>query len=101
MRPLEIVFILIALGFLFAQMVRGAPRRHLFALAVAGFSTVLLSGLLEQLRWQMAPTYLLFIVLSLLLFRHSFSHVAVRSLGVSLGILLLAISGVASLGLRR
>jgi predicted dienelactone hydrolase len=99
MRPLEMFFILTVAGFLIAQNVRGLQRRYLFALAVAGLSTVLLSALLGQARWQMAPAYLLFGILSLLLLRRSFSHVAVRSLAVSLGILLLAISATASLGL--
>jgi predicted dienelactone hydrolase len=98
MRSLELVFVFVVAAFLIAQNVRGLQRKYLVALAVAGFTTALLSGLLGQLRWQMAPAYLLFIVLSLLLFRHSFSHVAVRSLGVSLGIVLLAIGTVASLG---
>jgi predicted dienelactone hydrolase len=99
MRPLEIVFFLIVSCFLVALNVRGVRRTYLVALAVAGFSTVLLSGLLGQARWQMAPAYLLFAILSLLLLRRSFSHVAVRSLGVSFGILLLAISAIASLGM--
>ena len=73
--------------------------RYLFGLAVAGLSTVLLSGLLGQVRWQMAPAYLLFGILSLLLLRRAHSHIAVRSLGVSFGIVLLAISVTASLGL--
>ena len=99
MRPLEMFFILIVAGLLVAQNVRGIQRRYLVALAVAGLSTALLSGLLGQVRWQMAPAYLLFGTLSLLLLRRSFSHVAVRSLGVSFGIVLLAISIAASLGL--
>jgi predicted dienelactone hydrolase len=99
MRLLEIVFILIVAGFLVAQHVRAVPRRYLFALAVAGLSTILLGGLLGQARWQMAPAYLLFGVLALLLLRRSFAHVAVRSLGVALGIVLLAISATASLGM--
>ena len=99
MRPLETVFILIVAGFLIAQNVRGIQRKYLFALLVAGLSTVVLGGLLGQARWQMAPAYLLFGILSALLLRRSYSHVAVRSLGVSFGILLLAISATASLGL--
>ena len=99
MRPLEMFFILIVAGLLVAQNVRGIQRKYLFALAVAGLSTVLLSGLLGQARWQMAPAYLLFVTLSVLLLRRAYSHVAVRSLGVALGILLLAISSAASLGL--
>ena len=71
MRPLEMFFILIVAGFLVAQNVRGIQRRYLFALAVVGLSTVLLSGLLGQVRWHMAPAYLLFGILSLLLLRRS------------------------------
>ena len=99
MRPLEMLFILIVAGFLVAQNVRGIQRRYLFALAVVGLSTVLLSGLLGQVRWQMAPAYLLFGILSLLLLRPAHSHIAVRSLGLTFGIVLLAISVTASLGL--
>ena len=99
MRPLEMLFILIVAGFLVAQNFRGIQRTNLFLLAVAGLSTVLLSGLLGQVRWQMAPAYLLFVMLSVLLLRRAHSHIAVRSLGVSLGIVLLAISVTASLGL--
>ena len=99
MRLLEMLFILIVAGFLVAQNVRGIQRRYLLGLAVAGLSTVLLSGLLGQVRWQMAPAYLLFGILSLLLLRRTHSHIAVRSLGVFLGIVLLAISVTASLGL--
>lgn len=50
MRPLEVVFILIAAGFLVAQNVRGLQRKYLFVLALAGFSSVLLSVLLGQVR---------------------------------------------------
>ena len=99
MRSLELLFVLIVAGFLIAQNVRGLPRKYLVALAVAGLVAVLLSGLLGQLRWQMAPAYLLFVILSLLLLRRSSSHIAVRSLGVALGIALLAVGAVASIGL--
>jgi predicted dienelactone hydrolase len=99
MRPLEMFFVLIVAGLLIAQTVQGVRRKYPFALAVAGLATITLSGLLEQLRWQMTPAYLLFVLLSLLLLRRAFSHVVVRSLGISLGVLLLAISAVASLGL--
>ena len=99
MRSLELLFVSIVAGFLIAQSVRGAPRKYLVALAATGLATVLLSGFLGQLRWQMAPAYLVFIVLSLLLLRRSSSHIAVRSFGVALGVALLAIGAVASIGL--
>jgi predicted dienelactone hydrolase len=99
MRPLEIIFVVIVAGFLAAQNVRGVQRKHLFALAVAGASTTLLEGVSGQARWQMVPAYVLLVVLSLLLLRRSSSHVAVRSLGVCSGAVLLATSAVASLGM--
>jgi predicted dienelactone hydrolase len=99
MRALEIVFVLIAAGLLVAQNARGVERRYLIALAVAGLMVVLLGGWLGQLRWQMVPAYLLFGISSLLVLRRSYSHVAVRSLGVLVGISLLAIGAVASLGM--
>ena len=99
MQLLEIGFVLIVLGLLIAQNVRGTRRGFLLALLAAGISTLVLSGLLGQMRWQMTPAYLVFGISAALLLRQSYSHVAVRSLGVSLGIVLLAISVTASLGL--
>jgi predicted dienelactone hydrolase len=99
MRPLEIVFLLVALGFLIAQTTRGAKRSYLFALAVAGLSTILASGLLWQVRWQLAPAYIVFAVLSLLLLKRSSSHLAVRLTGALVGTLLLTSSALASLAM--
>jgi predicted dienelactone hydrolase len=99
MRVLEIVFVLIVLGFLLAQNVRVAQRRHVLALAVAGLAVLMLSVLLGQARWQMTPAYLLFGCLCLLLPRRGLSHVAVRAVGVSLGVIFLLTSVIASLGM--
>ncbi len=99
MRLLELAFVLIVAGLLVAENIRGAPRRLLLTLALAGAVTVLVSVSLGQARWQMAPAYLLFGVLSLLVLKRSSSHVAVRSAGVLLGSLLLAISVAASFGM--
>jgi dienelactone hydrolase len=99
MRWLEIGFVAIAVGFLLAQNVRGVPRKYQLTLLAAGLAIVILSGVLGQLRWQMAPAYLLFAVLSLFLFRRGYSHVAVRSIGVLLGVVLVATCVTLSLGL--
>jgi predicted dienelactone hydrolase len=99
MRPLEIVFILAAAGVLVAHNVRGIERRYLVILTVGGLSALLLSTLLSQARWQMAPAYLLFFILSLLLLKRSNSHAAVRSLGAFLGLALLVVAATASLGM--
>jgi predicted dienelactone hydrolase len=69
------------------------------ALAAAGLATATLSVFLGQARWQMTPVYVVLAVSSLLLLKRSFSHVALRSLGVALGTLLLATGAAASLGL--
>ena len=99
MRPLEIVLVLLVAGLLAAHAVRAVPRKCLLALAAAGLATATLSVFLGQARWQMTPVYVVLAVSSLLLLKRSFSHVALRSLGVALGTLLLATGAAASLGL--
>ena len=99
MRLLELVFVLIVAGLLAAQNVRGVPRKFLLALALAGAMDVLVSALSGQARWQMAATYLLFGVLSLLLLKRSSAHVAVRAVGVFLGTVVLAVTLVTALGM--
>jgi predicted dienelactone hydrolase len=98
-QPLEIGFVLIALSLLLAHNARAAEQRHRVALFAAGLVTLALAGWLDQVRWQMAPAYLLFVALGLLFLRRSYSHVAVRSLGVATGGVMLAASTVLSLGL--
>ena len=55
--------------------------------------------MLGQARWQMAPAYLLFVILSLLLLKRSYSHVVLRSIGIAFGALLLGIGVMLSLAL--
>lgn len=99
MRLLEIAFVLIALGLLIAQNVRAVERKYLLVLFAAGLATLVASGLLGQLRWQMAPAGLVFGIASLWLLRRAYSHAAVRSTGVVLGIVFIAISVTLSQGL--
>jgi len=99
MRLLEIVFALIALGLLIAQNLRAGERKYLLALFATGLSALVLSAVLGQLRWQMAPAGLVFAISSLLLMRRAYSHAVVRSVGVFLGAVFLAISVTLSLGL--
>ena len=96
---LEIVLSIVLLALLIAQNVRGMPRDVPLGLFSAGLVTIVFSIALGQARWQMAPAYLLFVVLSLLLLKRSFSHVAVRSIGVTIGALLLTIAVTLSLAL--
>lgn len=99
MRTLEVVFVLVALGFLVAQNVRAVPRKYLLALLAVALATVATSGVLGQLRWQMAPAYLLFAISSSFLLKHTHAHVAVRSIGMVLGIALVALSVTLAAGL--
>ena len=99
MQPLEIVFVLIALGLLVTQNLRGVNRTYPLALLAAGLVTVVLGAWFGPLRWQMAPAYLVFLASALLSLRQAHSHVAVRSLGVFIGALLLAVSITLSVGL--
>jgi hypothetical protein len=99
MRSLEVALLLILFGLLIGANIRGMPRRYVVALTVAALASILVSGVLGQARWQMAPAYLLFVVSTLLLLRRAYAHLALRSLGIAAGVVLLAISAVASLGL--
>jgi len=99
MYLLEIALVAITLGLLIAQNVRGAQRRHLRVLFAAGAAAILLSSVLGQMRWQMLPAYLVFVLASLFLLKRSYWHGAVRSLGVAVGISLLTASVVLAVGL--
>jgi predicted dienelactone hydrolase len=99
MYLLEILLAVVSLVLLVAQNVRGIARNvSLVSFAIA-LSTISLSVLLDQARWQMGPAYLLFLVLSLLLLKRSYSHVVLRSIGIAVGAMLLGISVMLSLAL--
>ena len=71
----EILLALVLLALLVTQNVRGINRNVSLACFAIGLFIVLLSALLGQVRWQMAPAYLLFLILSVLLLKRSYSHV--------------------------
>jgi hypothetical protein len=99
MYPLEIGFILVALGFLIAQNVRGLGQNFPYVLLAAGLATIVATVFLGQMRWQMTPAYLLFAILSLLFLKRTYSHAAIRAVGVAFGVVLLATSVVLGAGL--
>ncbi len=88
-----------SLALLVTQNVRGVSRNVSLACFAMGVFIILLSALLGQARWQMAPAYFLFVVLSLLLFKRSFAHVALRSVGIAVGAILLGVGVMLSLAL--
>ncbi|HEU4617161.1 MAG TPA: hypothetical protein VFV10_03935 [Gammaproteobacteria bacterium] len=99
MYPSEMLLVLALFGLLVTQNVRRMNRKAAVAcFAVAG--AALVSGLAQgQIRWQMTPGYLLFAILSVLLLRRTYSHVALRSIGIALGALLLGLAVSLSLAL--
>jgi predicted dienelactone hydrolase len=99
MYLLEILLVIVLLILLVAQNVREIVRSVSLALFAIALSTILLSILLGQLRWQMAPAYLLLLILSLLLLKRSHSHIILRSIGIAFGALLLGIGVMLSLAL--
>ena len=99
MYSLEIFLVIALLILLVAQNVRWISRHVSLACAAIGLAVILLSALLGQARWQMAPAYLLFLILLLLLLKRSYSHIALRSIGIAFGALLLAVGVTLSLAL--
>ena len=99
MYPLEILLVVVLLVLLVAQNVRGISRNVSLACFAIGLFIMLLGALVGQARWQMATAYLLFVILSLLLLKRSYSHVILRSIGIALGALLLGIGVMVSLAL--
>jgi predicted dienelactone hydrolase len=84
---------------LIAQHVRAPHRKFLSILFAAALVAFLASLILGQLRWQMAPVYLLFLVLTLLLLKRSRSHAVLKYIGAASGVLLLASGAALSLAL--
>jgi predicted dienelactone hydrolase len=97
--PAEILLFIVVLVLLTAQTLRRIGRIVALAASAIGFATIVSSSLLGQARWQMAPAYLLLVILSLLLFKRSYSHVALRSIGIAFGALLLGVGVFLSLAL--
>lgn len=91
MYLLETVLVAAVLALLVARNVRPISRNVALASFAIGSIAILSSVLLGQARWQLAPAYLLFLALSLLLLKRSYSHVVVRSVGVAIGVLLLGL----------
>ncbi len=99
MYLLEILLVIVLLGLLVAQNVRRINRKISLTCFAIGLAIILLSILLGQARWQMAPAYLLFLILSMLLLKRSHSHIVLRSIGVTFGALMIGVGVILSLAL--
>jgi predicted dienelactone hydrolase len=98
MYALEAISALTILVFLVAQVSRGVDRRISIAAGAAGLVTIGLLFALRQARWQMAPLFLLWAVLSLSLLKRSPAHVVLRAIGAVLGLAVVGVGLVLSLG---
>lgn len=99
MHMLEMAFLAAVLALLVAENVQRLGPGARRACFVLGLASALLLAVLGQLRWQMAPAFLLFAVLSLLLAKRAHAHVVLRALGVLVGSLLWTFVLVLSLAL--
>lgn len=99
MYPLEIVIVLILLFLLITQNSRSIDRKASLILGTASIAIFLLIIVFGNLRWQMAPVYLLFVILTLLLIKKSYAHLAIRTVGVICGFLLIGVGVTLSMAL--
>lgn len=90
MQFFETLFLFITLAFLLIQVFDGKKYTKLcfwIGLAVLG-----LHAIIEVVRWQLIPCYFLFGVLSLLVLKRTKAHLALRLMGLTMGILLFGTS---------
>jgi hypothetical protein len=92
MYVLEAAFLLITVAWLIVTNRRGAHRRAGLTLFLAGIGVGAAAFALDQARIHMVPAALAFAVLSLLLFRRGYSHIAIRALAVVFGSVFIAAS---------
>ena len=92
MYAVEAAFLLITAAWLVVTNTRRTTRSTSFKLFLAGLGVAVLAFALGQARIHMVPAAVVFIVLSLFLFRRGYSHVAVRAVGVVLGSFVVAVS---------
>ena len=99
MYALEAIFLLITASWLVATNTARVARGTSFTLFLAGLAVAASAFALGQARLHMVPAALVFIVLSFFLLRRGHSHVAVRSVGILLGSIFVAVSVLLALAL--
>ena len=99
MYAVEAAFLLITAAWLVVTNTTRATRGTSFKLFLAGLGVAVLAFALGQARIHMVPAAVVFIVLSLFLLRRGYSHLAVRTVGVVLGSIFVAVSVLLALAL--
>ncbi len=92
-------FLLVTAAWLLVTNSKRATRGASFMLFAAGVGLAIVAFALGQARVHMLPAALLFVVLAVLLLRRGHSHIAVRSAGILLGSLFVAVSVLLALAL--
>jgi predicted dienelactone hydrolase len=92
MYALEGAFLLVTAAWLLVTNAPRASRSASLTLFLAGLGVAVLAFVFGQARIHMAPAAAVFLVLSLLLLRRGYSHVAVRAAGALLGAIFVAAS---------
>ncbi len=92
MQFFETVLLLITLVFLFTQVIGGKLDKYSIFFFGGGIFVLLLHVFFEVPRWHIIPGYILFGILSFLLLKRSQTYLAVRLVGLVVGLLLLSIS---------
>jgi predicted dienelactone hydrolase len=92
MYALEAIFAIISLAFLVSQSTRRASRRTREIFFACGVLVAILTFAFGQARIHFAPALLVFLLSSVLLLRHAYSHAALRAIGVFLGSILIFVS---------
>lgn len=99
MYAVETLFLFATAALLVSQATRAASRRMRLALFGVGLFAAILGFALGQARVHMLPAALVFLVSSAFLLRRGYSPVALRVVGVALGLVLVALSVLVSLAL--
>lgn len=99
MYAVEAAFLLVTAAWLIVTNSKRATRGASFVLFAAGGGIAIVAFALGQARIHMLPAAFLFVVLAVFLLRRGHSHVAVRSAGILLGSLFVAVSVLLALAL--
>jgi len=99
MQFLEIVFTLSTLILLVLSSFYGRSRKLLKIVFLIGSGVLVFHFTFEIIRWQMIFIYLIFIILSLLLFKRSIAHLVFRWIGFFFGLLFISTSVFFAIGM--
>lgn len=99
MYALEVIFVLITSVLLVALNSRRTTRRTRVLLFAAGLVVAVLAIAIGQARIHMMPAAIIFAILSFLQLRRDYSHIAVRAVGVFVGLAVVAASVALALAL--